>query len=89
MQTNPFYNGYPNKINNGLPDASPPPGRGDNDPYALVTGASRGLGREFALELARRKINVLAVALPDDGLPELCRELKAKYNVRCIILKPI
>lgn len=53
------------------------------DIYALVTGASRGLGKAFAVELARRKINLLLVALRNDGLPELCKDLKNRYQIRC------
>ncbi len=59
------------------------PAKQGNDLYALVTGASRGLGRSFAIELARRKKNVLLVALPDDGLPELCEQLNTSYRVKC------
>ncbi len=39
--------------------------------FALITGASKGLGRAFALELSKRKINTILVALPDEGLNEL------------------
>lgn len=49
--------------------------------YALITGASKGLGREFAFELASRKINLLLVALKDECLPELCCKLKSMYSV--------
>jgi uncharacterized protein len=55
--------------------------------FALVTGGSRGLGREFAIELARKKINVLIVALPDDGLPGLCHYIRANFNVECFYLE--
>jgi uncharacterized protein len=51
--------------------------------YALVTGASRGLGKAFTIELAKRSINVLIVALPDDGLPELCTLLSTEYRIEC------
>lgn len=44
--------------------------------YALITGASQGLGRAFAWEMARRKINLILVALPDDGLPNLALQLE-------------
>ncbi|MFB2117918.1 SDR family NAD(P)-dependent oxidoreductase [Parapedobacter sp. 2B3] len=36
--------------------------------YALVTGASQGLGKAFALELAKRQINIILVSLPGEGL---------------------
>lgn len=39
--------------------------------YALVTGASSGLGRCYALELARQGIDTLLVALPGSGLDEV------------------
>lgn len=51
--------------------------------YALITGASRGLGKAFAEALAGRRINLLLVALPDDGLPEVCAELEKRYAIRC------
>jgi uncharacterized protein len=49
--------------------------------FALVTGASQGLGREMAKELARQKRNVLLVALPGEGLPEFCKELKNGFGI--------
>lgn len=36
--------------------------------YALVTGASQGLGKAFALELAKQQINIILVSLPHEGL---------------------
>jgi uncharacterized protein len=44
--------------------------------YALVTCASKGLGRCFALELAKRGINSILVALPGDGVSEVPRKCK-------------
>ncbi|MBI5915340.1 MAG: SDR family NAD(P)-dependent oxidoreductase [Bacteroidetes bacterium] len=43
--------------------------------YALVTGASQGLGKAMVLELAMRKINLLLVALPGEGVEELAAQL--------------
>lgn len=51
-------------------------------PYALVTGASRGLGRAFATELARRGIHVLMTALPGENLEDFSRCLATRYGVR-------
>jgi short-subunit dehydrogenase len=48
--------------------------------YAIVTGASAGLGRAFAEELARRGHNLLLVSLPGTGLPELSASLEEKHN---------
>ena len=39
--------------------------------YALITGASKGLGKAMTFELARRGVNLILVALPDSGLERL------------------
>jgi NAD(P)-dependent dehydrogenase (short-subunit alcohol dehydrogenase family) len=44
---------------------------------ALVTGASRGIGRAVALELAKAGAHVIAVARTTGGLEELDDEIKA------------
>lgn len=44
-------------------------------PYALVTGASKGLGKAFALELAKRKINLILVSLPGENLQDLTTQI--------------
>ena len=41
--------------------------------YALVTGASRGLGRCFARTLAARKQNLVLVARSEEKLEALAR----------------
>jgi uncharacterized protein len=49
--------------------------------FALVTGASSGIGKAIALELAGRKINVLLVALPYTGLMEVVSDIRNQFNV--------
>ncbi len=44
--------------------------------YAVVTGASQGLGKAFAENLAKKNINVILVSLPDQNLKELSGNLK-------------
>lgn len=49
--------------------------------FAVITGASRGLGKAFAKELAQRKINLILISLPKEGLSELCDELTTDYGI--------
>lgn len=49
--------------------------------YALITGASAGIGRAFAEELARRNKNLMLVALPESGLENFSEQLVSKYSV--------
>lgn len=46
-----------------------------NKRYALITGASRGLGKAFALELAKRQYHIILVSLEDEGLPFVANEI--------------
>ncbi|MGV9797250.1 SDR family NAD(P)-dependent oxidoreductase [Mycobacterium sp. NPDC003449] len=52
--------------------------RGD---VALITGASRGLGRHIALELAGRGMNVVLAARSQDGLDAVAAEVRADTGV--------
>jgi short-subunit dehydrogenase len=52
-----------------------------NRSFALVTGASQGLGRVFAHALAARKQNVILVARSRDKLESLADELQRSQSV--------
>ena len=49
--------------------------------YAVVTGASSGIGRALAIELAAKNTNLILVALPDTGLSETALQISNEYNV--------
>ena len=58
----------------------------ENPSFALVTGASQGLGRVFARALAARKQNVILVARSKDKLESLAGELKRSYSILAEVL---
>lgn len=54
--------------------------------WGLVTGASSGLGVDFARELARRRMNVVLVARREERLREVKAELEDKYGVAAVVI---
>ncbi|AKH94147.1 SDR family NAD(P)-dependent oxidoreductase [Elizabethkingia anophelis] len=52
------------------------------DSYAVITGASQGLGRAFAEELAKQNNNLILVSLPGQNLKEFAEELQTEYLVK-------
>lgn len=51
--------------------------------YAVITGASKGIGKSIAFELASRKFNLFLIARSEDLLRSLSEEIKSKYGVDC------
>lgn len=52
--------------------------------YAIVTGASQGMGKHIALELAKRHINLVLISLPDQGLDSFCQTLISDFGIEAI-----
>jgi short-subunit dehydrogenase len=56
------------------------------DHWALITGASSGIGAEFARQLAALGVHCVLVARREERLRELARELEAAHGIRCEII---
>jgi NADP-dependent 3-hydroxy acid dehydrogenase YdfG len=55
--------------------------------YALVTGASSGIGRALAVELARYQIPLILVARDLSRLRSVAEDIETHYDVPCRILR--
>ena len=55
--------------------------------YTLITGASEGFGKALALDCARRKMNLVLVALPGVELHDLADFIKLNHDVDVIIIE--
>ena len=51
--------------------------------YALVTGATSGIGLEISRDLAKRGYNLILVARTKEKLIEKSRELVKEHNIKC------
>ena len=62
--------------------------KGQFGPWALITGASSGIGKEFARQIAASKINVVLAARREDLLKEAGVEFSKRYGVehRVVVL---
>jgi len=52
---------------------------------AIITGASKGIGRETALAFAKAGYNIVAVATDSTALEQLKEEIKSQYQTDCFI----
>ena len=54
--------------------------------YALITGASKGIGKYIAIELAKKKYNVLLIARSENELQKTTQEIRNIYGVNADFL---
>ena len=54
--------------------------------YALVTGATSGIGHELAKVFAQNGYNLIVVARPSDELEKASREIASQYGVEAIAI---
>ena len=55
-------------------------------PWALVTGASSGIGEEFARQAAANGLNVVLIARREDRLKEIAGELTTHHGIETCVL---
>jgi len=53
-------------------------------PWALVTGASAGIGKEFACQIAAEGINLVLAARRKKLLEDLGHQLSSENGIECI-----
>src|SRR4051794_30977385 len=54
--------------------------------WVLITGASSGLGEQFARQLAARRANLILTARTRDKLESLARELAGAHSIRTEVI---
>src|SRR5690554_7285583 len=52
--------------------------------YVIVTGASLGLGKAIAENLASKGFNLILLSLPGENLPHCCDELSIHYGIETL-----
>jgi uncharacterized protein len=55
--------------------------------FTLITGASEGLGKFFALECAARNMNLILVSLPGTGLAALSSFIERNFDVKVVYIE--
>ncbi len=56
----------------------------ENNVFAVITGASSGIGKALAEEMASRKHNLVLHSLPNQGLSDFCADLESMNKIRAL-----
>jgi short-subunit dehydrogenase len=54
--------------------------------YALITGASSGIGYELAKLFAKDKHNIVLIARREERLRRLSRDLENDYKIKTLVI---
>lgn len=54
--------------------------------WAVVTGSTDGIGKSFATQLAKKKLNLVLVSRTEEKLKSVASELESKYKIQTKIL---
>jgi len=55
--------------------------------WAVVTGASYGIGYGFAVELAKRRLNLVMIARSKDKMLDIVTDLEKKYKIQTKVIE--
>lgn len=53
----------------------------NSDKYYIITGGSRGIGKQVAYSMAEAGYNIVLIARNEETLKEVCADIKSKYSV--------
>ncbi|XP_054899712.1 very-long-chain 3-oxoacyl-CoA reductase-like isoform X2 [Poeciliopsis prolifica] len=59
----------------------------DYGQWAVVTGATCGIGKSYAIQLARRGLDVVLIGRCDERLQKVAKEIKSKYGRKTHTIK--
>lgn len=55
--------------------------------YTVITGASSGLGKEFCVQCAAMKKNIIMIALPGSNTGQFAKSLQQQFDIEVVVLE--
>uniref|UniRef100_T1JGX0 Uncharacterized protein n=1 Tax=Strigamia maritima TaxID=126957 RepID=T1JGX0_STRMM len=55
--------------------------------WAVITGSTDGIGKEYARELARRKMNVILISRNEEKLEKIAHEIENEFKVETLVIQ--